>query len=102
MQTTKVTILQIVSSGDGANAGTTEHDGLVPQPSAIGTTKRKESRLPATARFNRSSARSRIDQFHRKSSGPGFNAGKSRRLVRRWKPRRFRSIFYRKNGLLPK
>src|SRR5215831_12953805 len=100
MQITKVTILQSVSNGDGANAGTTEPGGRPRRPSAIDTSKRKESRVPGIARFNRNRARSRIDHFRKKANVPDFSVGKSRPLVRRSKPRQFRSIFCRKNGLL--
>jgi hypothetical protein len=99
MQTTKVTILRIVSIGDGANAGTTDPGGQARRPSGIDTSKRKESRLQAIARSNRSSVRSRIDHSRREGSVRDFSVGKSRRFVRRSKLHLFRSIFCRKNGL---
>src|SRR5215471_4281586 len=102
MQTTKATILQSVSNGDGANAGTTERGGLPRWPSAIDTSKRKESRLPGVARFKRNSARSRIDHCRKKVNVPDFSVGKSRPLVRRLKPHQFSSTFCRKNELLRK
>jgi hypothetical protein len=99
MQITKVTLRRIDSTVEDVNAETKGLGVQVLPVIAIGMSKRIGGQQPwQVALPNHSNAPWKTGYPPRKAIGRGFSVVKSRSLARKLKPRRFKSIFYRKNG----